>query len=269
MRLKHFAIFSFLAFISTMASAADFNPTAKDIEAIDIRTGDYFSALDLEKYELAYGMLSPEMKKLMNFEKWTSIKKKTDTDLGQLSKRSRTRVTWYKDPENAPAPGLYVAVDFVSNYSNASSHEEYIVWYRFDENEEFKLMRHEVTFMLKNEAGEKRVVKAAPLDESRATDINYKTVAEARTALSSNTNNIVSKTDDGWFVVQEPKANAVWSFSPPGYLAYPAVVKRFTEERDGSVVLVMNVICEAKKAPCDELVREFQKMNEKIQSGIK
>lgn len=268
MLLKHFALFCFFGLVPLTSIAGDYGPTEKDIEAIDLKTGEYFAAMDAEKYDAAYAMLTKGMKALMNLEQWSSMKKKADLDLGKLVNRSRTNVTWYKDPQDAPAPGLYVAVDFKSNYLNSASHSEYVIWYRFNDKEEFKLTRHEVTFMLKKDSAATAAKTDEPIKESTGTSIAYKNVDEARKALTGDPGNVVKKTDNGWLVVQQPKESAVWSFSPPGHPSYPSVVKRFPVERDGQVFLNMSVICQAKKAPCDDLVREFQQMNESMSKEL-
>jgi len=264
MSLKQFALFCFFSSLPVMSIAADYSPTAKDIEAIDLKTGEYFAAMDAGKYDAAYAMLTKSMKELMSLDQWSSMKKKADLDLGKLLRRSRTNVTWYQDPQDAPAPGLYVAVDFESAYLNSASHTEYVIWYRFNDKEEFKLMRHEVTFMLKQGGAAATGKTDAPIQESTSTSIVYKNVEEARKALMGDSGNVIKKTDDGWLVVQQPKENTVWSFSPPGHPSYPSVIKRFPIQRDGKIFLGMSVICEANKTPCDALVREFQEMNKSM-----
>ncbi|MGH8105219.1 MAG: DUF4019 domain-containing protein [Arenimonas sp.] len=263
MSLKSFTLFCFLGLFPLLATAADYTPSAEDMEAIDQKTEAYFAAVEAGNYKFAYAMQTPEMKMLADYEQWSEFKKKTAADLGGLLSRTKTKVTWYKDPQNAPAPGLYVAVDFVSKYQNADFHSGYVVWYRLNETSEFKLTRHEAAYTLKNKNAE----EPRPLQESKSTDIGYKSVEEARAALKSDPENTV-QTESGWMIIRQPKANAMWSFTPVGHPSYPSVVKRFPVEKDGEIVLNMSVICEAKKTACDQLVRDFQELNAQMLNAL-
>ena len=101
-----------------------------------------------------------------------------------------------------------------------------------------------------------------PLPEAGHSTIGYETVAEALAALRAKPGVQVTEQPDGWIVVIDGRA--VWSFPPDGHAAYPSAVRREAVERDGQVFIDMSVHCEAEKVPCDQLVREFTKMNEEV-----
>jgi hypothetical protein len=70
---------------------------------------------------------------------------------------------------------------------------------------------------------------------------------------------------DGWTVANEPAASAQWSFTPKGYYAYPAVVRRTIKRSpEGTVSVETGTLCEAPQAECDKLLSEFTAMNERI-----
>jgi hypothetical protein len=76
--------------------------------------------------------------------------------------------------------------------------------------------------------------------------------------------NVVFTSENGWIIATDEAAYTVWSFTPPSYPAYPAVVKRqVVSEATGSSILT-NVQCEASKSACDDLVRTFSQMNEMV-----
>jgi len=105
-----------------------------------------------------------------------------------------------------------------------------------------------------------------PLPESNSS-IGYSSVAEALSALKGKAGAQVRE-QDGWTIVADRESDtvqALWSFTPPGHPAHPAVVKRIVAERDGRVFLDMKVLCQAAKEPCDQLVREFQALNDRLQ----
>jgi hypothetical protein len=103
----------------------------------------------------------------------------------------------------------------------------------------------------------------APLPETPQSGIEYKSVAEALKALSAKPNVAISIQGD-WTIVDEPANYTLWSFAPKGHAAYPAVVKRTVVEKDGVVSIKTGVICEASKAACDALVRDFMQMNQNV-----
>lgn len=101
------------------------------------------------------------------------------------------------------------------------------------------------------------------LPETPQSGIEYKSVAEALKALSAKPNVAISVQRD-WTIVDESANYTMWSFAPKAHAAYPAVVKRKVVEENGMVSIKTDVICEARKAACDALVREFMQMNQNV-----
>ena len=89
-------------------------------------------------------------------------------------------------------------------------------------------------------------------------------MAEALASLRARQDLTVSTVRD-WTIIVDDTHKAVWSFAPPSYPAYPAVVKRAVRARpEGGSEIHMSVLCEATKEACDNLVREFNTMNKRI-----
>jgi hypothetical protein len=101
------------------------------------------------------------------------------------------------------------------------------------------------------------------LPEQPDADIGYPTVAAALAALKGNPG-AKKEIQDGWTVFAEEAVATFWSFPPPGNPAYPAAVRRRLTNRDGSMYLDMTVKCEADKAACDDLVRSFKALNDRM-----
>ena len=97
--------------------------------------------------------------------------------------------------------------------------------------------------------------------------IEYKSVAEARTALATKPG-ASSATQDGWLVVTEPATQTLWSFTPQGHAAHPSVVKRSIVLRGNDIFVDMAVGCEAAKAACDRLVAQFEAMNRQMREDL-
>ena len=72
----------------------------------------------------------------------------------------------------------------------------------------------------------------------------------------------------GWTVITENGGLTLWSFTPPGHPAHPAAVKRVMSQKDGAWYVNMNVLCQADKAPCDQLVQDFKLLNERMRESI-
>jgi hypothetical protein len=61
----------------------------------------------------------------------------------------------------------------------------------------------------------------------------------------------------GWTIVTDEAHLTVWSFAPKSDPSYPAVVKRMVISTGSGSRVTLGVLCEADKASCDNLVREF------------
>jgi hypothetical protein len=111
-----------------------------------------------------------------------------------------------------------------------------------------------------------------PLEESPVSRIEYPSVAAALSALRVKPG-VQVQDQGGWIIITEREANppVLWSFSPPRDPSYPSVVKRAIVQRHGQpgVDMVMDVHCEADKASCDNLVREFQVLNQRAADALK
>ena len=97
--------------------------------------------------------------------------------------------------------------------------------------------------------------------------IGYATVKEALADLSKNPH-ATFRTQASWTIVEvsSPDENSIWSFTPEGHAAYPAVVKRTIYEKDGAINLKMQVLCRGKKSDCDFLVEQFKELNSKVKN---
>jgi hypothetical protein len=74
---------------------------------------------------------------------------------------------------------------------------------------------------------------------------------------------------DGWTIAVEPGTKAIWSFTPAGHYAYPAVVRREVKQRDGNVYVDTVALCQAEKAACDRLIRDFERLNQRMSESMR
>jgi hypothetical protein len=111
----------------------------------------------------------------------------------------------------------------------------------------------------------------AALPEAAHSGIGYPTVQAALTALRSKSGVRIQQ-KEGWTTVSDKESDNVfvlWSFTPSGHPAHPSAVKRTIYDKDGEVFIEMNVLCQAAKAPCDDLVRQFQALNQSIKEEVR
>jgi hypothetical protein len=109
-------------------------------------------------------------------------------------------------------------------------------------------------------------VPSEPPSQTGDSSIGYGSVQDALAALRSKAGTEVLERD-GWILVQDresEKSMTLWSFAPPAHAAYPSAVKRTVLERDGAVRIEMKVLCEAQKDACDQLVRQFQELTDRM-----
>ena len=110
----------------------------------------------------------------------------------------------------------------------------------------------------------------APAPETAQSSIQFASVREALAALRVKPGVEILERD-GWTLAQDlesPQSMVLWSFASPVHPAYPSVVRRRVFERDGSVHVEMQVLCEAKQQACDELTREFQELTDRLSQGF-
>jgi hypothetical protein len=116
------------------------------------------------------------------------------------------------------------------------------------------------------EVGGAQSLPPGPLPEAGQSTIGYSSVQAALDALRAKPGVNIS-VREGWTIVNDPEG-AVWSFTPDGNHAHPAVAKRSLIRKDGAVFMEMNVHCEAGKVACDDFVRQFHELNERLRQDM-
>ncbi|MBA4161506.1 MAG: hypothetical protein C0515_05415 [Novosphingobium sp.] len=115
-------------------------------EARDV-VARYSKALDSGKYEEARTLQGSGLKELLPAEQFRSDSKRSRKENGALLALDIRMITWTKDSPSAPSPGIYAAVDLVNKYALTSRHCGFIILYKRQEGEPFKVVRSENTFM--------------------------------------------------------------------------------------------------------------------------
>ena len=100
----------------------------------------------------AYGLLTDGQKKSEKFNEFAKRLSQFNAQAGLVKERRIVKITWTKDPANAPVAGIYVAVDLVSRFANIDRHCGYMVLYQSDARAPYLVMRREDNYMSDEQA---------------------------------------------------------------------------------------------------------------------
>lgn len=107
----------------------------------------YFSAVDGGRYHVAYAMLSYANKATLKFKQFEQQSTQFRAQAGPLKRRDVLKITWTKDPADAPFPGVYAAIDETATYQNVDRQCGYIILYQRPAGGDWEVMRTESNFI--------------------------------------------------------------------------------------------------------------------------
>jgi hypothetical protein len=131
----------------TAESARGWVPTLAMNEAVQDAAFAYLAARDGGRVEDAYARMTDRQRQTITTAQYATMIRGFNEMAGAVVERRIVKVTWTKDPTNAPAPGLYAAVDLASRFANIDRHCGYIILYQPPEGGDFRVMREEESFM--------------------------------------------------------------------------------------------------------------------------
>ena len=102
-----------------------------------------------------------------------------------------------------------------------------------------------------------------------ASTIGYATVQEAFEALVADPSAAQSEYE-GWtsFNQKVEGKYIIWSFTPEDHPVHPTAVRREIVNKDGEVLISMAVMCHSSRFDCDQLIEQFQQINENLQRKL-
>lgn len=109
----------------------------------------FLRATDEGRHKDAYEMLTSGMKAMMSFDRFVSLEKRFQEQSGGEPARADARATWYKDPPQASAPGVYAAFNIRCSFQKINMCEEVIILHE-QGNGDFLVMRQERNFVDKD-----------------------------------------------------------------------------------------------------------------------
>ena len=140
-----------LTLISAGGGAA-LTPSRADQQAVLAASYRYFAAKDVGRYAEAHAVLSDRLKRRFPLANWMRSAGDFNAQAGPVRGRRVVEITWYKDPEDAPEPGLYVAADFSAEFEKLEFVCGYLMW-RVQPDGSFRLAREEQNMAPKRASG--------------------------------------------------------------------------------------------------------------------
>jgi hypothetical protein len=107
----------------------------------------FWRALDGEDFTSAYALLTPDMQAISPLDHYAQLDAQTRTRNGATLERRVMRTTVYDNPPSAPAPGVYIAFDFVARTERADRSCGYIILHQAAEGGPFRVTRTDQTYM--------------------------------------------------------------------------------------------------------------------------
>ena len=150
------------AAVALPPQAGDAIPDAATQRALAQETYAYFKAKDGGAYDKAYARIAPSMTAYLTPDLYKADAQRFNAEAGKVEERRITRLTWCRDPADAPAPGLYVAADFRSSFPNIHLHCGYVMWHQ-EADGRFRIVREEQSFIDKAMARQLPPERLAPL----------------------------------------------------------------------------------------------------------
>jgi|SRR5579862_3224770 hypothetical protein len=289
----------------TSDSAPGWLPSPDQARASTDAAFAYLAAKDAGRAEAAYALLEEGDRAMQPFAEFSQALTAFNKRAGQVRERRVINVTWTKDPAQAPKPGVYAAIDFVSRFANVDRDCGYLVVYQPPAGGHFRIAREEENLMTNADAAviERQHSAAAvesawaqlasrcpnypgdalagasaptatgapqpPLPEQANGSIGYTTVAAALNDLRAHPG-IVFRTQGGYTIADDNAAKTIWVFTSEGQPAYPAAIKRaIVTNTQGGTSLETSVLCEASKTACDDVVRTFEALNARMTAELR
>ena len=131
----------------TTDSASGWLPSEALDEEAQTTLKAYFRLFDIGNDRAAWDLTTVGFKGVTPFPEFRLANQHSRRELGRLRQLDVLRVTWTKDPANAPAPGIYVAIDIAGQFSKSKRHCGYVVLFKTKESDPFRLARIESNFM--------------------------------------------------------------------------------------------------------------------------
>ncbi len=111
--------------------------------------------------------------------------------------------------------------------------------------------------------------QASAVPSATESPIGYETVQDAFDALAADPD--ASRSEyEGWTLFKQKGEGKyiLWSFTPFNHPVHPTAVRREIVSKDGEIFITMDVLCYSDRSDCDQLIEQFQRINEGIRQRM-
>lgn len=123
--------------------AADWQPSPADENEVATQTQHYFDLIDAADAQGVLAMMTELNRAGMDLQERQAQMNAFRRDAGAPGERRIIHTTWYVNPDGAPVPGVYVAIDFERSFSRMLVYCGYIVLYRGGDGH-YRLAREDI-----------------------------------------------------------------------------------------------------------------------------
>ena len=107
----------------------------------------FLDAIDGGRYDEAYGLQVEPLKHIVTTTKFKQDAENFEATAGPIKFWRVVKITWTKDPAQAPFPGVYAAVDLVGQFANVDRDCGFMVVYQPPSGGDFTVMRRENNYL--------------------------------------------------------------------------------------------------------------------------
>lgn len=131
----------------TTDSSRGWIPTAEQrqraLKAVEV----FLDAVESGRYGEAYGLQTEINKRNQTLAQFTEDAQRFRALAGPVKFWRVLKVTWTKDPAQAPFPGIYAAIDLAGQFANVDRDCGYMVLYQQPAGADFTIMRRENNYL--------------------------------------------------------------------------------------------------------------------------
>lgn len=131
----------------TTNSSPGWIPTAEQRQRALKTVRMFLDAVEGGRYAEAYGLQNELIKRNQTPAQFTQDAQKFTVLAGPVKLWTVLKVTWTKDPAQAPLPGIYAAIDLAGQFANVDRDCGYMVLYQRSADTDFTIMRRENNYL--------------------------------------------------------------------------------------------------------------------------
>jgi hypothetical protein len=145
-------------------SEASWLPARDQLHKLEDALQAFLNDLDEGQYARAYARIEERPRALMPLERFTQRAQDFSKLSGTRKQQRIERITWAKDPPDAPASGVYAVVELASRFARIQHHCGFALLHQRDPASPFHIVRQE-DFYLTDDQAQQMTTSQAPVEQ--------------------------------------------------------------------------------------------------------